>query len=355
MTIPKKNRQRENQIEKKDVEMKAIVYTKYGTPDVLEIKEVEKPVPTDNEVLVKIYASSINYNALGMIRGEPFLIRFWCGLLKPKFKTPGNDIAGKVEAIGKNIIRFRPGDEVYGDIFECGFGAFAEYVCVREKVLSLKPKNLTFEEAAAVPEAALVALHALRDKGKIQKGKKILIYGASGGIGTFALQIAKSFGAEVTGICSTRNLDLVSSIGADYVIDYTKEDFTKNGKLYDLIVSIAGYRSIFDYKRALSPNGIYVCIGGAMKGPKAMSQIFQAMLLGPLISKFGKKKIGILPVMPSTHKDLTFIKELIETGKVKPVINRTYSLDKTAEALRYYEDRHAQGKIVITVEHNNKI
>jgi NADPH:quinone reductase-like Zn-dependent oxidoreductase len=341
--------------------MKAIVCTKYGPPEVLQLKEVEKPVPGDNEVLLRVHASSVNYNILVHVSGKPLLARLMgIGFLKPKFKIPGNDIAGRVEAIGRNVTKFRLGNEVFGDIFDRGYGAFAEYVSVSENVLVLKPANLTFEEAAAVPESALVALHGLREKGQIQPGQKVLIYGASGGIGTFAVQIAKSFGADVTGVCSTGNLDLVRSIGADHVIDYTKEDFAKNGREYDLILATAGYRSIFDYKRALSPEGIYVCIGGSMRGPKTMTQIYQAMFLGPLISMTvslssskARKKMCILPVIPSTTKDLIFIKELIEAGKVKPVIDRRYPLSEVPQALRYYEERHARGKVVITVEYKD--
>jgi NADPH:quinone reductase-like Zn-dependent oxidoreductase len=333
--------------------MKAIIITKYGPPDVLELREVTKPTPRENEVLVKVCASSVNFNNLANVRGEPFLVRlFGNGLLKPKHNIPGNDIAGRIEAVGKNVKQFQPGDEVFGDIIQSGVGAFAEYVCVPENVLALKPANVTFEEAAVVPEAALVALQALRDKGQIQRGQKVLIYGASGGIGTFAVQIAKYFGAEVTVVCSSRNLDMVRSIGADHVIDYTKEDFTQNGQRYDLILATAGYRSIFDYKRALSLGGIYVSTGGSMKGPKAMAQIFQALLLGPLLSMIGSQKLSALILKP--NKDLVFMKELIEAGKVKPVIDRRYSLSEVPDALRYYAEGHAKGKVVITIEHNNK-
>jgi len=331
-------------------QIKAIVCAKYGSPDGLKLEEIQKPTPGDNEVLVKVQASSVNYNNLGMVRGKPFLARLMgVGLLKPKHKIPGSDIAGRVEAVGKNIKQFEPGDEVFGEL---SWGAFAEYVCVPETALSLKPVNLSFGEAAAVPEASLVALQGLRDKGQIRPGQKVLIYGASGGNGTFAVQIAKSFGAEVTGVCSTRNLGLVRSIGADHVIDYTQEDFTKNGEHYDLILATSGYRSIFDYKRALSPNGIYVVTGGTMRGPKAMAQIYQALLLGPLISMTGKKKFCIL-TLNINQKDLLFIKGLIEAGKVKPVIDRRYQLNEAADALRYYEEGHTRGKVVITVEHNN--
>jgi NADPH:quinone reductase-like Zn-dependent oxidoreductase len=257
--------------------MKAIVYTEYGPPDVLQLKEVEKPTPKDNEVLIKVHAASVNYSDWAFVRGEPFMVRLMgSGLLKPKNTILGADIAGRVEAVGRSVKQFQPGDEVFGDLSECGWGGFAEYVSVPENALTLKPANMTFEEAAAVPQAALVALQGLRDKGQIQPGQKVLINGASGGIGTFAVQIAKSFGAEVTGVCSTRNLDMVRSIGADHVIDYTQEDFTQNGQRYDLILAAGGYRSIFDYKRALSPKGIYVSTGGSM------AQTFQAMLLGPV-------------------------------------------------------------------------
>jgi NADPH:quinone reductase-like Zn-dependent oxidoreductase len=329
--------------------MKAIVCTKYGPPDVLKLEEIQKPTPGDNEVLVKVHASSVNYNNLAMVRGKPFLARLGFGLLKPTHKIPGSDIAGRVEAVGKNIKQFKVGDEVFGQV---SWGAFAEYVCVPETALSLKPANLSFGEAAAVPEASLVALQGLRDKGQMKPGQKVLIYGASGGNGTFAVQLAKSFGAEVTGVCSTRNVGLVRSIGADHVIDYTKEDFTKNGQQYDLILATAGYRSIFDYKRALSPKGRYVATGGSMRGPKAMAQVYQALLLGPLISMTGKKKFSIL-TLRIHQRDLLFIKGLIEAGKVKPVIDRRYPLREAAEALRYYEEGHARGKVVITVDQNN--
>jgi NADPH:quinone reductase-like Zn-dependent oxidoreductase len=322
--------------------MKAIVYEKYGPPDVLQLKEVEKPVPKENEVLVKVQAASVNYSNSAFVRGKPFIVRLMgSGLLKPKYKILGSDIAGRVETVGVNVRQFRPGDEVFGDLSECGRGGFAEYVAVPENALVLKPANLTFEEAAAVPEAAVVALQGLRDKGQIQPGQKVLIYGASGGIGTFAVQIAKSFGAEVTGVCSTRNLDLVRSIGADHVIDYTQEDFTQNGQQYDLILATAGYRSLFDYARALSPGGIYVVTGGSM------AQVFQPMYLGPFISMTGGKKMGNLAMRPS-QKDLVFVAQLIEAGKVKPVIDRCYPFSEVAEALRYYGKGHSRGKVVIT-------
>ncbi len=326
--------------------MKAIVYTEYGPPDVLQLKEVEKPAPKDDEVLVKVHAASVNTSDWVFVRGEPFLIRaMYQGLLKPKNTILGADIAGRVEAVGRNVKQLQPGDEVFGDLSECGWGGFAEYVSVPENALALKPANLTFEEAAAVPQAAVVALQGLRDKGQIQPGQKVLINGASGGIGTFAVQIAKSFGVEVTGVCSTRNLDMVRSIGADHVIDYTQEDFTQDEQRYDLIIDIAANRSVFGYKRALSPNGIYVVVGTA--------RIFQALFIGPLISMIGNKKVGVLGAKPN-NKDLAFMKELLEAGKVVPVIDGRYPLNEIAEAVRHYGEEHPQGKVVITVEHNNK-
>jgi len=315
--------------------MKAIVYEKYGPPDVLKLKEVEKPTPKEDEVLVKVQAASVNYSDWAFVRGEPFLVRLMgVGLLKPKITILGADIAGRVEAVGRNVKQFQPGDEVYGDLSGCGWGAFAEYVSVPENALALKPAGITFEEAAAVPQAALVALQGLR-KGQIQPGQKVLINGASGGIGTFAVQIAKSFGAEVTGVCSTRNLDMVRSIGADQVIDYTQEDFIKSGQRYDLILDIKAYRSILDYKRALSPKGIYVLAGGSI------ARILQASMTG------GKKMTNFLA--KPNQKDLAFMKELLEAGKVVPVIDRRYPLNEVAEAVRYYGEGHAQGKVVITV------
>jgi NADPH:quinone reductase-like Zn-dependent oxidoreductase len=327
--------------------MKAIVYTKYGSLEVLKLEEVPKPTPGDDEVLVKVHAASVNSGNLALVKGEPFVARFWSGLLKPKYMIPGGDLAGRVEAVGGKVRQFKPGDEVFGDISASGFGAFAEYAAAPADTMALKPANITFEEAAAVPQAALVALQGLRDKGKIQPGQKVLINGASGGNGTFAVQIAKSFGAEVTGVCGTGNVEMVRSIGADQVIDYTKEDFTKNEQRYDLILAMAGHRSIFDYKRALSPRGIYVMVGGAS------AQIFQAMLLGPFISKKGGKKLVNLYHRHS-RKDLVFMKKLIEDGKVKPVIDRSYPLSGAAEALRYYGEGHARGKVVITVTQDNK-
>ena len=327
--------------------MKAIVYTQYGSPDMLQLKEVEKPTPRDNEVLLKVYATSVNAGDLHVLRADPFLIRLMgYGLLKPKNKILGAAIAGRIEAIGGNVKQFQPGDDVFGDLSESGKrGGFAEYVCASADALVLKPSRLSFEEAAAVPVAAVTALQGLRDKGHIQAGQKVLINGASGGVGTFAVQIAKAFGAEVTAVCSTSNVDAARSMGADHVIDYTKEDFTQNGQHYDLIVAANGNRSISEYKRALRPNGTYVVTGGSKK------QTYQAMLLGPWISMTGTKKMGNLMAKPNT-KDLGFVKELLEAGKVIPVIDRRYPLSETAEALRYLEAGRARGKVVITVDQN---
>lgn len=327
--------------------MKAIVYTEYGSPDVLKLKEVAKPTPKDDEVLVKVYAVSVNAADLHLLRADPFLIRLSSGLLKPKNQILGSDIAGQVEAVGKNVTQFKPGDEVFGDISANGWGGFAEYACASENAFALKPGNLSFEEAAAVPMAAVTALQGIRYAGQIQPGQKVLIHGASGGVGSFALQLAKSFGAEVTAVCSTRNVEMTRSIGADHVIDYTREDFSMTSQQYDLILATNGDRSISDYRRALSPKGIYVQTGGSMR------QMTEAMIQGPWISRSGSQKMGNMGVAKPNQNDLVTIKELIEAGKVKPVIDRCYPLAETAEALRYLEEGHAQGKVVITVTQKN--
>ena len=321
--------------------MKAIVRTQYGPPDVLQFTEVAKPTPADDEVLIKLYAASVNPLDLFVMRGAP-LIRLIPGLRKPKDARLGVDLAGQVEAVGRNVTQFKPGDYVFG---ACR-GAFAEYVCATENKLALKPANSSFEEAAAVPVAAITALQGLRDKGRIQQGQKVLVDGASGGVGTFAVQIAKSFGAEVTAVCSTKKVDTARSIGADHVIDYTREDFTKSGQRYDLILGANVHHSIFDYMRALSQNGIYVVAGGGL------ARIFQAMLLAPLLSRIGSKKTCFF-IANMNQKDLVFLKDLLEAGKVAPVIDRRYPLSDVAEALRYLEERHARGKVVLTVEHSN--
>jgi len=319
--------------------MKAIVSERYGSPDVLELREVEKPTPDENQVLIKVHAASVNAYDWHMLTADIFLVRLGAGLFKPNNTRRGADIAGRVEAVGSNVKQFQAGDEVFGCI---GSGGFAEYACAKEDLLALKPGGLTFEEAAAAPMAALTALQGLRDIGQIQPGQKVLINGAGGGVGTFSVQFAKYFGAEVTAVCSTRNLDVARSLGADHLIDYTREDFTKNGLRYDLILTVNGYRSIFDYRRALNPKGIYVVAGGSL------AQILQGILLGSRLSKNGGKKMGFF-MANLNQKDLGFIKELIEAGKVKPVIDRCYPLREAAEALRYLGEGHAKGKVVITV------
>jgi len=325
--------------------VKAIIRQKYGSPDVLELTEVETPAPKDNEVLVEIHAASANPLDWHYMRGAPFLARLGEGLRKPRDTRLGVDIAGRVEAVGNNVTQFQPGDEVFG---VCA-GGFAEYASARENKLALKPANISFEEAAAVPVAAITALQGLRDKGKIQPGQKVLVNGASGGVGTFAVQIAKSFGSEVTGVCSTRNLDMVRSIGADHVIDYTQEDFTKNGQRYDLIYDAVGNRSVSAYKRALRPQG--TC---AIAGFTTLPRLFEHMVLGPLLSMTGNKKVGLMGTAKVNQKDLVFVKELLEARKLIPVIDRRYPLGETAEAIRYLEERHARGKVVITLEQNDK-
>ena len=324
--------------------MKAVVYTRYGPPNVLQLKDVEKPTPKDDEVLVRVHAASLNAYDWHALRGKPILVRLMgFGLLKPKKQILGSDFAGRVEAVGRSVKQFQRGDEVYG----MG-GGFAEYVCKREDRLALKPANASFEEAAAVPMAAITALQGLRDKGQIKPGQEVLIEGASGGVGTFAVQIAKSFGAEVTAVCSTRNLDQAHSIGADHVIDYTQEDFTKSGERYDLIHVANGNHSIFSYRRALNPNGVCVMTGGG-----SMSEMFLSMLLTPLISRTGSKKMANM-MAQVRQADLIFMKSLIEAGKVVPVIERRYPLRQAAEALRYLGEGHAQGKLVISLEQDNK-
>jgi NADPH:quinone reductase-like Zn-dependent oxidoreductase len=320
--------------------MKAILCTKYGPPDGLQLTEVEKPAFKDNEVLVKIQAASVNTLDLWTKGG---MSRIYAGLLKPKDPRIGRDIAGRVEAVGKDVTQFKPGDEVFG---VCA-GAFAEYATANEKGLALKPLKSSFEEAAAVPVAAITALQGLRDSGHIQAGQKVLINGASGGVGTFAVQIAKSFGAEVTAVTSPRNLDQARSIGADHVIDYTKEDFTKNGQQYDLIYAVNGYHPLSAYKRALTPKGIYVAAGGKM------AQIFQSMLLGRLNSSTDGQKMGFMGIAKINPKELGFMKELLEAGKVVPVIDKRYPLSEAGQALRYLGDGHARGKVIITMGQDN--
>ena len=327
--------------------MKAIVQSGYGSFDVLTLSEVEMPVPKDAEVLVKVHAAAINSGNMFMVSGKPFLARMSSGLLRPKYLNPGSDVAGQVKTVGKNVTQFKTGDEVFGDNLSGGYGTYAEYVCVPENELTLKPANITFAEAAVAPQAALVALQGLRDSGQIQAGQKVLITGASGGNGTFAVQIGKSFGAEVIAVCSTRNIELVRSLGADHVIDYTREDFSQNFEQYDLIIAMGGYRSLSDYERALRPGGIFVWAGGKLKG------LFETMVLGPWISRKGNKKMTSLSHQ-SNQDDLVYVAGLMGAGKIKPVIDRCFPLKETAEAFRHYEVGHMQGKVVITVIEDSK-
>lgn len=323
--------------------MKAVVYTRYGSPDVMHLKEVAKPTPKAGEVLIKIHATGINAADWYTLKGDPFLVRLMNGgILKPKKTILGFDVAGRIEAVGENVTAFQVGDAVFADTSGCGGGGFAEYVCVPEGVVAFKPARLSFEEAAAVPMAAVTALQGLRDKGKIQAGQQVLINGASGGVGTFAVQLAKAFGAEVTAVCSTRNIEMVRALGADHVIDYTRENFTRNGQRYDLIIAVNGYHPLRDYRRALKPKGIYVVTGGKM------AQIFQGMLLGAVVSLFGSKKMGNLMAAPSIT-DLVFLSDWLESGKIVPVVDRCYPLSETADAMRYMGAKHAKGKVVISI------
>ena len=324
--------------------MKAIVYEQYGPPEVLQFKELVKPAPADNEVLIKVCAASVNPLDWHFMRGDPWFIRLMIGLRKPKVTRLGVDVAGVVEAVGRNVTQFNPGDAVFGG----SRGAFAEYVCTNEDDLALKPANISFEQAASVLVAAVTALQGLRDKGHITPGQKVLVDGASGGVGTFAIQIAKSFGAEVTAVCSTRNLDRARSLGADHLIDYTREDFTRNGQSYDLILAANAYHSIFAYRRSLSRNGVCVKSGG---GSASLHAMLLDSLLSLMLSLLGGKKIcGFIAKL--NKKDLLLLKDLLETGRVVPVIDRRYPLSDTAKAIRYLEEGHAQGKVVLTVEHS---
>ncbi len=323
--------------------MKAIVSAQYGSPDVMQLKEVAQPTPQAGEVLVKVHAAAVNAADWRGLRGDPLLGRFVYGLLKPKNPILGADIAGRVEAVGQNVTEFQPGDEVFGDLSGGGFGGFAEYVCAPAAALAHKPANVTFEQAAAAGMAAITALRGLRSQGQPQPGHKVLVNGASGGVGTFAVQIAKAFGAEVTAVVSPRNLAQARSIGADHVIDYTQEDFTQNGQRYDLILAANGFQALADYKRALSPTGSYVMTGGSD------AQMFQAMLLGPWLFRKGSQKLGSAAAKPN-KEDLVFIQALLAAGQVVPVIDRRYPLSQVPDAIRYLEAGHAQGKVVITME-----
>jgi NADPH:quinone reductase-like Zn-dependent oxidoreductase len=327
--------------------MKAAVYTQYGPPNVVQITDVEKPVPKDNDVLIKVRAASVNPLDWHFMRGTPYAVRIVAGLRKPTVVRLGADVAGQVEAVGRNIMQFKPDDQVFGT---CK-GAFAEYACAPESALVMKPDNMTFEQAACVPIAGLTALQGLRDKGKVQPGQTVLINGASGGVGTFAVQIAKSFGADVTGVCSSRNMDMVRSIGADRVIDYTREDFTRSGQRYDLFFDCIGQHSLSVCRRVLNPKGIYVGAGGPsdrwMIGP--IARLIKSLVL----SWFGSQKLGGL-LTKRSKEDLTILCNLVEAGKVTPVIDRCYRLSEVPEAIRYLEEGHARGKVVVTLEYNNQ-
>ena len=328
--------------------MKAIVYHDFGSPDVLRLEEIEKPVPLDKQLLIRVRGASVNPLDWHYMEGTPYLGRLVeFGLLKPRVARLGVDYAGTVEAVGKDVTQFKPGDEVYGN----RFGAFAEYVVASEKALALKPANLTFEQAASVPVAAVTALQALRDKGKIEAGQKVLINGASGGVGTFAVQIAKSFGAEVTGVCSGRNAEMVRSIGADYVIDYTKEDFTKSGQRYDLIIDNVGNRSLLECRRVLNPKGKIVLIGGGGVNDGRWTGPLVGVIKMLTLKRFVTQEMSMM-LAEMNNKDLSILADLMQTGKVKPVIDRTYTLSQLPEAMRYLEEGHARGKVVITVGDN---
>jgi NADPH:quinone reductase-like Zn-dependent oxidoreductase len=323
--------------------MKAIVQTEYGSPDVLSLQEVDKPLLTADGVLVKVRAASVNAGDWHLMRGDPFISRLmFGGILKPKFKTLGMDVAGQVEAVGEAVTQFQVGDEVFGDLSECGFGTFAEYVSAVASALVLKPTNISFEQAATVPAAALTALQGLRDCGQIQSGQTVLINGASGGVGSFAVQIAKALGAEVTAVCSTNKIEMIRSIGADQIIDYTQADVTKNGQQYDLILDAAAYRSVFDYAPILKPNGSYVLIGGSI------SRLFQVLLFGSVISRMMRRKVKCLMVKPN-RSDLVILKDLIEAGRIVPFIDRTYNLSEVPTAIRHIEQRQVRGKVAISV------
>lgn len=325
--------------------MKAIVYEKYGNPDVLELQEIKKPAPNDNQILVKVHASSVNKGDIITIKGELLIARLFSGLFKPKNPIPGWDLAGTVESVGRNIKNFKPGDEVFGGVSDKGPGSFAQYVCVTEDIIAIKPPQITFEQAAAIPVAASTALQGLRYKKQIKAGDKVLINGASGGVGNFAAQIAKAFGAEITAVCSSADFDTLASLGIDHVIDYKSENFTKNGKKYDYILGANGYHHISDYKRSLNPNGIYSCTGGSGK------QLFQSMVLGPFYSIGSKKKLGNMGVADVNKADLEIMAKLAASGKVVPVIDRIFNLSEIADAIRYVEKEHICGKVVIRVEH----
>ncbi len=321
--------------------MKAIVCEKYGSPDVLELREVAKPTPKDDEVLVRIHAVSINDWDWGLLQGSTLVDRLLFGFFRPRNAILGSDIAGRIEAVGKNVTQFRPGDDVFGDL-SGRWGGFAEYVCAPHTALALKPPSMTFAEAASIPQAAMLAIQGLRDIGGIQQGDKVLINGAGGGVGTFAIQIAKLYGVEVTGVDSSAKLDFMRSLGFDKVIDYTQQDFTRSGTCYDLILDVKTNRSLFDYARALTPDGRYVTVGGSM------ARLFQVLLIGPFIAMTSKKTMRLVAL--KQNKDLAYVNELFEAGKIKPVLDKLHTLSEVPEAMRYFGTGNHKGKVVITLE-----
>lgn len=325
--------------------MKAIISTKYGSPDYLRFEEVEKPTPKENEVLIKVRATSINDWDLGLMRGKPYYIRLLAGLRTPKIKIIGVDVAGEVEAVGEQVTKFRKGDRIYGDLSESGFGAFAEYTCANENAIAPMASKMTFEEAAAIPHAAMLAVQGLIDIGQITQGQKILINGAGGGVGTYGIQLAKMFDAEVTGVDTAEKGDMMLSLGFNHVIDYKSEDFTKNGEKYDLILDAKTTRSPFAYAGSLNPGGKYVTVGGTT------SRLIQALIFSPIISKFRKKSIRILALKP--NKDLGYVNELFEAGKIKSVIDGPFELSQVPEAIQYFSQGKHLGKVIITVKHDS--
>ncbi|MFD5633123.1 NAD(P)-dependent alcohol dehydrogenase [Streptomyces sp. NPDC127077] len=324
--------------------MKAIAHDRYGSPDVLELREVDTPTVADDEVLVRVHAASVNARDWHLMRGDPYLARLGLGLSGPKTKIRGTDFAGRVEAVGKAVRRFRPGDEVFGEVD----GAFAEYVCVRDDVLEPKPAALSFEQAAALPLAGNTALMGLRDLGQVASGHEVLINGASGGVGTFAVQIAKAFGAEVTGVCSARNAELVRSLGADHVIDYAREDFTRNGRRYDVVFDLVGNHSLAEFRRALKPTGTLVLSGGGVFEGGSVVGPMALLVKGQVMSRFARHRLFVLTATPS-KENLATLRELADSKKLTPVVDRTYPLSEAPEAIRYLEGEHARAKVVITV------
>ncbi|MFF2365165.1 NAD(P)-dependent alcohol dehydrogenase [Streptomyces sp. NPDC058122] len=324
--------------------MKAIAHDRYGSPDVLELREVDMPTVADHEVLVRVHAASVNARDWHLMRGDPYLARLALGLSGPKTKIRGTDFAGRVEAVGKAVRRFRPGDEVFGEVD----GAFAEYVCARDDVLEPKPAALSFEQAAALPLAGNTALMGLRDLGQVASGHEVLINGASGGVGTFAVQIAKAFGAEVTGVCSARNAELVRSLGADHVVDYAREDFTRNGRRYDVVFDLVGNHSLAEFRRALKPTGTLVLSGGGVFEGGSVVGPMALLIKGQVMSRFARHRLLVLTATPS-RENLATLRELADSKKLTPVIDRTYPLSEAPEAIRYLEGEHARSKVVITV------